>query len=318
MLHCNGVFWSHPSGMLWITSNFIETAFFWAVPVFFMIIGAVQIDYRKKYSTREYLHRRFTKTGIPFIFWSIVSYILYLVRGGEQESIRQIISGIFLTRYISIYWFFIPLFAVYLSVPLLSAVSEELRIRVFTYLSICAFALVSVMPTVCLLIGIDYNGAIQPAVTGGYALYVLLGYLVSHVDYSKQTRCIIYGLGILGWLLQDVGTTILSDGQEAINGTFKGYLNFPAVMQAFAVMILFRYIRWERLPQFWMRLIQQTASCTFGVYLIHFYIVRGMPYLIGINTSSIWWRTGGAILIFVVCVIIVRILHAIPVLRRLV
>lgn len=49
MLHCNGVFWSHPSGMLWITSNFIETAFFWAVPVFFMIIGAVQIDYHKKY-----------------------------------------------------------------------------------------------------------------------------------------------------------------------------------------------------------------------------------------------------------------------------
>ena len=34
LLHTNGIFWSHPSGILWISSNIIESAFYFAVPIF--------------------------------------------------------------------------------------------------------------------------------------------------------------------------------------------------------------------------------------------------------------------------------------------
>lgn len=33
-LHANGIFWTHPSGRLWLTSNVIESFFYFAVPVF--------------------------------------------------------------------------------------------------------------------------------------------------------------------------------------------------------------------------------------------------------------------------------------------
>ena len=52
ILHANGVFWSHPSGSLWITSNFLETFFYPAVPIFFMISGATLLDYRQRYGTK--------------------------------------------------------------------------------------------------------------------------------------------------------------------------------------------------------------------------------------------------------------------------
>lgn len=45
LLHCNSVFWSHPTGRLWWSSTFIETFFYPAVPCFFMITGALLIDF---------------------------------------------------------------------------------------------------------------------------------------------------------------------------------------------------------------------------------------------------------------------------------
>lgn len=51
ILHANGIFWQHPSGLLWISANFLETFFYWSVPLFFMITGVTLIDYNKRYST---------------------------------------------------------------------------------------------------------------------------------------------------------------------------------------------------------------------------------------------------------------------------
>ena len=33
-LHANSIFWGHPTGFLWTSANFIETFFYWPVPVF--------------------------------------------------------------------------------------------------------------------------------------------------------------------------------------------------------------------------------------------------------------------------------------------
>ena len=73
LLHTNGIFWSHPSGELWISANFIETYFYWAVPIFFMISGATLMDYRERYTTAEFYKNRIKKTVVPFVFWSLIS-----------------------------------------------------------------------------------------------------------------------------------------------------------------------------------------------------------------------------------------------------
>ena len=75
MLHCNGIFWTRPEGRLWITSNFIETACYFAVPIFFMISGITLLDYPKKYSTREYFISGLERQsfhflcGVLLLFW---------------------------------------------------------------------------------------------------------------------------------------------------------------------------------------------------------------------------------------------------------
>lgn len=83
MLHCNGIFWNRPEGILWVTSNFIETACYFAVPIFFMLSGITLLDYPSKYSTGEYFKKRIKKAVIPFGVWSLIAFGYYgILRGG--------------------------------------------------------------------------------------------------------------------------------------------------------------------------------------------------------------------------------------------
>lgn len=71
-LHANGCFWTFSSEKrYWATANVIESFFYFAVPVFFMITGATLIDYRDRYDTKTFFKKRFQKTAIPFLLWSV-------------------------------------------------------------------------------------------------------------------------------------------------------------------------------------------------------------------------------------------------------
>lgn len=318
ILHSNGIFWSFPSGKLWYTANFLETFCYWAVPVFFMISGTTLIDYREKYSTRIFLKKRFIRTFIPFVCWSIIGVFHYYITSHERiESIKDIIGNILNTKYIAIYWFFISLFSIYLMIPLFAAVQKELRCRVFTYLIFVGFVLGSVIPTISALTHFNYNVGFIPSVCSGYALYVMMGYVIKNENFEFPKRVIIYLLGILGWFIQFQGTTVMSFHAGMVDQTFKGYTNFPAVMQAAAVMVFIKYVPWEKiLGQLGCKLIKQLSEYTFGVYLMHIYFVWHIPGLLGIERSSILFRTVGAVTIFFVCGFITFVISKIPLIKK--
>ena len=75
MMHANVSFWVDKTKPYWDTANVIESVFYFAVPVFFMLTGATLIDYHERYSTKEFFLKRFKKTVIPFIGWSVFSLL---------------------------------------------------------------------------------------------------------------------------------------------------------------------------------------------------------------------------------------------------
>ena len=58
-LHTNKCFWRFSAERYWATANIIESFFYFAVPVFFMISGATLIDYRERYDTKTFFKKRF-------------------------------------------------------------------------------------------------------------------------------------------------------------------------------------------------------------------------------------------------------------------
>ena len=86
-LHSNGIFWSFEKSRWWIYADIIESVFYFAVPVCFMLAGATLLDYRKKYSTEEFFAKRINKILIPFIFWSIVGIAMRFINGSVDAGI---------------------------------------------------------------------------------------------------------------------------------------------------------------------------------------------------------------------------------------
>ena len=82
-LHCNSVLYSYdPGAGLWRLSLFVQVICHFAVPAFFMISGANLMNYREKYSTAEFIKRRFLRTLIPLLIWSGILLVKQCRTGG--------------------------------------------------------------------------------------------------------------------------------------------------------------------------------------------------------------------------------------------
>lgn len=318
MLHCNTIYWQAPVGKVWISANFIETAFYFAVPIFFMVSGCTLFDYRKRYSTSTYFHKRFWKTVFPFLVWSFFAYvnqmrIAFREGGAVDFNLLNIIDGILNIKYMQIYWFFIPLFAVYLAIPILSGIQDKLKI--FTYGSILGILLVAVMPLLSKLFGIPYNSGLTPGVVNGYILLSMIGYVLAGREFKSNERIIVYILGVIGWAIHFWGTNYLSD-PGTIDTTFKGYLNLPAVLQAAGVFLFVKYHTPKN--EYLRKMISWISGRTLGIYLIHFYTIAVLMKNLKADITSISWRTGGAVLVFAFSACIIWIMQKIPFVKKLV
>lgn len=97
-----------------------------------MITGATLMNYRERYSTKVYIRKRILKTLIPYITWCITWLFACLLIGEHKEvesfSIRYFLDGI-LTGNVGTYWFFIPLFCIYIFIPIFSLIPDFFGVR---------------------------------------------------------------------------------------------------------------------------------------------------------------------------------------------
>lgn len=318
MLHCNDVFWHDPTGSLWISANFIETAFYFAVPVFFMVSGCTLMDYGKRYSTAVYFKKRFWKTVFPFLAWSLLTCVnqmrLALRDGGIVDlNPVHIIDGILNNKYMEIYWFFIPLFAIYLSIPILTGIQDKLK--AFSYASVLGLLLTSTMPLLAKLFSVPYNTDLTPGIVSGYLFLAMLGYVLANREFKKTERISIYVLGLIGWAMHFFGTDWLSVPGN-LDTTFKGYLNLPSVLQACGVFLFVKY----HIPssEMFKKVITWLSGRTLGIYLIHFYTIILVTKVLRADTASLWWRTIGTVIVFVVSAGIVWVMQKMPLVKKIV
>ena len=307
ILHTNGVFWQFSKENYWISSNIIECIFYFAVPVFFMISGATLLNFYDRYNLKRYFHSRIKKTVIPYLFWTFfaIFFRLYITKEIvlSQLTLSEILT-IFLTGGgVNVYWFFIPLFCIYLSIPLLASVKEEKRKEVFSYLAITGFVINILLPFINSVFNLEIRLGISVNIISGYLIFLIIGYLLHNYEINNRLTIAIYFLGILGLLLHIVGTYYHSIEIESVSKLYKGYANLPSILYSTAVFLLFKNFGKKLLYNNKIEfIIMHTKKYTFSIYLLHFYIIT----LIGayVNKYSIVWRLFGFIPIMVIVIII--------------
>lgn len=323
-MHVNGCFWSFSYENYWRVSVIIETAFYWAVPIFFMISGAMLIDYRERYSTKVYFKKRILKTAIPFLIWSIISLFYAIKIGSLSTDVfhpRNFINAVLNSKGIPIYWFFMPLFAIYFAIPILSLIPKEKRKFAYSYMVLFAFITGVFGPPIFQIVGLNFPGGLGFPLTGGYMVCVLLGYLLAHnYEFNIAKRLIIYCFGILGWFIRYYTVLNWSLAEGKIDNTMGGYTNFPTILFSIAIFIFVKYdlSRLFIFDKINSKILRKVSATSFGVYLTHYYFVQQVPIILGFSSLSLVWRSFGVLALYTVCVVIILVIQKIPILKKLV
>lgn len=320
-MHCNGSVHNFSNTSLWKESLIIETLAYWAVPIFFMLSGATLLEYRKKYTTKCFFKKRFMKTVIPFIVWNIIVLFERCWRGDihiVDLSLKKLTEMVINAKIENVYWFFIPLFAIYLSIPILAILVNNKKC--LWYMSACGMITYSLLPFVVSIMGISYNSSIYFPMTSGYVLYAILGYLISITEIKKKYRYVLYLGGIAGIFIRYSMTYVLSMRQKSLNTMSWGYLNLPTLLLSVSIFVLFKYIKWNKLSKnkTILYVIKLISSASFGIYLLHMIIVRNVPEIFGWDVLNWKWRLIGPLIVYSVSLCIVLFIKKIPIIKNIV
>ena len=323
ILHTNGVFWQFSATeRYWFTVNIIECVFYFSVPVFLMITGATLLSFYDRYGIKEYCKRRFNKTVIPYLFWSLVGilFCVYYEKSilPEELSVVYIANKLLEGRCMSVYWFFIPLFNVYLCIPLFAAIDNAKRIHVLKYVTLISILFNSLFPFLINVFNLKLSMNINVAIGSQYLVYVLLGYILQNTNLQSKGYRTIYFLGIMGLLLHIFGTYYSSIEAGRIVNTYKEYENVPCLMYSCAVFTLIKQGSTHLSNINWLKaLIYKLANYTFPMYLLHQYIMIILRNVFLINRYSIVWRIGGVIPIACIVIIVTQVIRRVPIIKKI-
>ena len=317
-LHCNGIVHRFTPTSAWAQSLVVEVICYWAVPIFFMNSGITLLRYRTRYSTRDFFKKRFSGAVLPFLFWSIVFLLYYRSTGqlkfkGLTEAINLSLS----TKVEPTVWFFLPLFGLYLWMPVLSALSE--RRDVLDYLAGVSVLCIAVLPMILKPAGITFSPAGWMGIANGTIVFPLVGIALHDRTFKRGQRMGIYALGALACIVRYglAYRASMAAGRHVFR--FTGYTSALSLMLGVAVFVFIRSVDWEKAigAHFVDRILPRLSSWTLGVYILHMFVYRQLVHRFSIDQVGLLWRLLGPIAIYLICIALTAMIKKIPILRRI-
>lgn len=317
LLHADGVFWDFRIEPYWFSANIIDGTFYFAVPIFLMISGATLMDYRERYSTKDFFIKRVKRVLIPFLFWSFTGILwTYLTDPGSLGGLHGIFNTIISGQAYSIFWFFPSLFALYMAIPFISLIPKDKRQQGFGYAIIVGIVTMSAIPFVFSFLRLEWPAALQLPVTGGFVLFALIGYWIDNYELSPQAKKLIYLAGISGLLTHIIGTQILSLREGQISSIFMGYLNLTSVLYSTAIFVAARSCEGKPAFQRVCEALKPLAPLCFGVYLMQQPVLNIIARLGIVDIYSLSYRLLGGVAIFFFCLFVTYVAKKIPYIRH--
>ncbi len=318
-LHCNGEVHVFSNSRLWKESLIIEVLCYFAVPIFIMLSGATLLKYRDRYTTKQYFIKRIQKVLIPWVIWSLITYIVH----NKNVNLLSFFNSFIYGKIEAVYWFFPLIIYLYCIIPVISILTQKEEYRKIMWgIVIFIFLIQSLLQPLLKMMHISFP-IILNYMTGqnAYIIYLLLGYLLSTTNPNKRQRIMSYILAIIAVFTRYLYTMFASINTGKLNQDSWGYTAFTGVFLAVGVFILAKNIDWIKIfskLKIKANNISNLASCSFGVYLIHILIRSKTISLLGINTNSYFSRLIFPIILYAMCVMIVYIIKKVPLLKKIV
>lgn len=318
--HCNLVFYHYSDTVSWKLSVIERCIVYSAIPIFFMLTGAKLMEYRKRYSTKEFAKKRLLAVGIPFVFWNLfyIAFNTFISGSFVAETSAEFVSMLLNSDFQGRYWFFWPLFSIYAALPVISLVLKAENHRKYLWYTVyLAFILLWVVKPICVLLGIQYNSYITLPIAEGYVMYAVFGYLISTEEWSKGKRITLYFLAVASGLFAILYTIFASKSSGQTVQTMVSYHYFPSALTGAAIFVFVNNVK-LKFGDKTAKIIRGISECCMGIWLTHSFVITVLLKFSGLNQYGYLWRFGGSVVVFVICVVGVKICKKIPFVKHIV
>ena len=223
----------------------------WSVPIFAMLTGFFMLDSAKELSIKKLFSKYILRLFTALVFWSVF-YALTLHKSfyplGSQEGH---------------FWYVSMCVGLYLAMPIMRMIAANERMLSYfcwTWLAIKCYQFIgnfAILPVnLHDVLFVDYVG------------YCLFAYYLKSFTREKNVRVGIYTLGIVG-VITTILIPVLSHNDDTV---FYHYTAPNVIVTAMALFTFFMHHP-ICLKESWARAITTISKCTFGIYLVHMWVL---------------------------------------------
>ncbi len=222
----------------WWVSNIIESLLRWAVPVYFMMSGALLLSKDEPFSV--IFTRRLPRIVIPFVFWTQIYILISIVQNSKRDYLTLLYKSLSGPAYYHL-WFVYTLIGLYLVTPLLRPLIKAGGQKATEYFLVLWFLFNSFLPLLNKLFHFKLGIAIP--FVDGHIGYFVLGYYLYTYNIPSHIRKIPYFLTYLSWLIVILGTYALTAPSGRYDDYFHTYLVLPVAFNSVAVFLYFQNLK---------------------------------------------------------------------------
>lgn len=320
LLHVSAISWNmiSPSKPQWMIINLYNSMTRGAVPIFFMLSGAFLL--KKDIDIKDLYIKKIIPLSLVWLIWSFL-YTLDTIGLNKIFTLNYIEI---LTSIVNSYyhlWFIPTLIGLYVLQPILRGIvvyrdGKFLKYLLYVFLIFGVFRTTILVFTQNLLL-INLTNLI-PMELMGYSCYMMIGYYFANInvnEYNPKIMLLIFFassfLCALAGQIQSLHTGIACE-------TLHSCFSITSFFEAISLFLLFKNVDWNVSIKS-KRAIYTLSELTFGVYLIHPFIINHINVILNINllVNTILAIPLYTIIIVIVSFLVTFIMNKIPLIKNI-
>lgn len=278
MLHVSGILWTslNVTTLDWSIINIYNSLSRCCVQIFIMLSGMFLLNPGKNISDKSIYTKYLPRIIISLLFWSS----LYLINLPINiEEIKYIIISILKGNTNYHLWFLYMLIGLYIVTPILRIITinaTKSQIQYFLIIGIIISFLVpslsNYFPFSFISINIDKMYLFMPR---SYLILYLLGFYLTNYQINKNTKKIIYFLGIFGALFTICATQYISVKSLVPKDSWQGIFSMNTLFYSISVFVFLKeWLCKIKFSNKSIEIIKTLSTCSFGVFLTHDLFIR--------------------------------------------
>lgn len=305
---------------MWYVVMSLQVICLVAVPLFFMVSGALLLSGEKETDIGTLYKKRIPKQAIPFIVWSLIYVVVRIVMGKIPLSVSAFTSLLYEPAYYQ-FWFMYTLLAIYLLLPVLQTLLKNCDKKKTEYILILWAVFSVVLPTLSRFVkGFDISEHVDLILCEGYIGYFILGYYLNKykIDVKKSTAVLMWVLGtvatIVCAIIEYVSTNKLNLSYEGF--VYQAYM-VPGTVVSATGMFLFLCNLKYKFSEKSKKAVTKIAELSVGVYYIHMLVLTVLEKIGFTGENNILILGGKIIATYIISLIGAFVISKIPVARKI-